>query len=247
MWTRRYDVAERLFDRAIAIDPTNVFPYLRMAEVYLLDSGTTTRALAFVASVASAVDSVRWLLEASVGTSWLRQRVLMPAYESSLDSQGPAVVGPTYYFANATRWEIRGDLSRARIYYDSARAVFLNRQLQQERLDSVGYRLNPAPDKVHMAYALAGLGRRQEAIRELQDWALRRAAVPDAHSGVEELELRARTYLKLGDHNAAIDDLGHLLSVPAPVSVPGLRLDPVWNPLRSNPRFQALLAKYEKP
>jgi hypothetical protein len=41
--------------------------------------------------------------------------------------------------------------------------------------------------------------------------------------------------------DAAIDQLGHLLSVPATVSVPSLRVDHTWDPLRENPRFEQLI------
>ena len=29
------------------------------------------------------------------------------------------------------------------------------------------------------------------------------------------------------------------------MSILALRIDPIWDPIRDNPRFQALLAKYE--
>ncbi len=49
----------------------------------------------------------------------------------------------------------------------------------------------------------------------------------------------------VGEYDAAIDQLERLLAVPSPTAVPMLRIDPAWDPLRDNPRFQALLAKYE--
>jgi hypothetical protein len=55
----------------------------------------------------------------------------------------------------------------------------------------------------------------------------------------------AQIHTMVGDHDAAIDLLDYLLSIPSWVSVPSLRLNPTWGPLRDNPRFQALLEKYE--
>ena len=55
--------------------------------------------------------------------------------------------------------------------------------------------------------------------------------------GVEDL---ARIYVMVGEYNAAIDQLGFLLS-RGELSIPLLQLDPTWNPLRVHPRFQKFL------
>jgi serine/threonine-protein kinase len=49
----------------------------------------------------------------------------------------------------------------------------------------------------------------------------------------------------VGEYDAAIDQLDVLLSIPSLISVPLLRVDPTWDPLRDHPRFLALLDKYE--
>jgi serine/threonine-protein kinase len=59
---------------------------------------------------------------------------------------------------------------------------------------------------------------------------------------VEDL---ARIYTMVGEYDTAIDRLETLLSVPSPTTVPMLRMDPTWDPLREHPRFQRLLAEYE--
>jgi hypothetical protein len=51
----------------------------------------------------------------------------------------------------------------------------------------------------------------------------------------------AQIYAMTGKLNAAVDQLEHLLSIPSAVSIPILRLDPIWNPLRAHPQFQRLL------
>jgi hypothetical protein len=49
----------------------------------------------------------------------------------------------------------------------------------------------------------------------------------------------------VGDYDAAIDLPDYLLSIPSWVSVPYLRLHPIWDPLRDHPRFQAMLEEHE--
>ena len=43
----------------------------------------------------------------------------------------------------------------------------------------------------------------------------------------------------------AIEKLDYLLSIPSLISAADLRFNPQWDPLRDDPRFQALLEKYE--
>jgi serine/threonine-protein kinase len=47
----------------------------------------------------------------------------------------------------------------------------------------------------------------------------------------------------VGEYEAAIDQLEYLLSVPSVITIPLLRVDPLWDPLRDHPRFQALLER----
>ena len=55
-------------------------------------------------------------------------------------------------------------------------------------------------------------------------------------------------YVQLGEADAALELIELLLAMPAgrEVSVPLLRLDPTFDPLRSDPRFEALLARFSR-
>ncbi len=48
----------------------------------------------------------------------------------------------------------------------------------------------------------------------------------------------------LGDVDSALPLLEHSLSARVGIPVLRLRLDPIWDPIRNDPRFEALLAKY---
>jgi hypothetical protein len=58
---------------------------------------------------------------------------------------------------------------------------------------------------------------------------------------------RAQILAQAGEVDAALDEIERILSRPAWFSVHTLRLDPLFDPLREHPRYQALLVKYGSP
>jgi class 3 adenylate cyclase len=50
---------------------------------------------------------------------------------------------------------------------------------------------------------------------------------------------------ELGEGEAAIRRLRHLLSIPSTISIARLKIDPVWDPIRNNPGFQQPFAGTE--
>jgi hypothetical protein len=51
----------------------------------------------------------------------------------------------------------------------------------------------------------------------------------------------AQVYVMVGEYDKAFDQIEYLLSIPGELSVPLLKLDPVWAPLRELPRFQKIV------
>jgi len=62
---------------------------------------------------------------------------------------------------------------------------------------------------------------------------------------LHRLEDLAVVYAMLGRSDEALAALERLLAGSGELTVNLLKLDPRWDPLRSNPGFQALLAKHE--
>ncbi len=95
----------------------------------------------------------------------------------------------------------------------------------------------------YLAMAYAELGRKSEAIREGK---LRVELLPisrDALSGPYHLEILSEIYVRFGEYDLALHHLEQLLAIPSRVTPVTLRLDPIWDPLRDDPRFMKLLAK----
>ncbi len=95
-----------------------------------------------------------------------------------------------------------------------------------------------------LAVAYAGLGRTSDAIREAQHAVEQMPFERDAFDGAEAVGNLAQVYAMTGDVARAVERLEILLSRPSRLTVAWLHLDPVWDPLRNDPRFQALLERY---
>jgi hypothetical protein len=59
--------------------------------------------------------------------------------------------------------------------------------------------------------------------------------------------VRAMILARVGETDTALPDVERALAGPSTVTAPLLRLLPYWDPIRSDPRFQALLVKYADP
>ena len=76
--------------------------------------------------------------------------------------------------------------------------------------------------------------------------ALRPVSV-DAFEGPGFTATLAEVYVAIGENGKAIELLDGLLSRPSDITVPILKLDPIYDGLRNDPAFQAILAKHEDP
>jgi serine/threonine-protein kinase len=234
---RDYARAEAVYDRAIVLAPDRIFPYFTKSRMYLSWTGRTERARAVLAEAqVVGVADQPLLLYARVVVE-IFDRKYVEALE--LLAKAPAVVEDQNRFIPAAQLsaEIHGFMQHrdvARAYYDSARA-FLAPKVQERPDDP---RLRSA-----LGIAYAGLGRKEEAIRDGQQAVELLPAATEAIRGYHRAWDLARIYTMVGEFEAAIGELEHLLSIPGYLTPAWLRSDPTWDPLRGHPRFRKLVRR----
>jgi eukaryotic-like serine/threonine-protein kinase len=139
--------------------------------------------------------------------------------------------------ARAQLYRLRGDSTHMRAAADSARTMA-----------TAALRTNPDIPyaRLNLAIADAYLGHHDDALAEIAaaSAAVQPGSAMDAFSVQYEL---AHIHLILGDRQGAADALVTAMHMPAKTrSIPMLRIDPTWTPLRSLPAFQRLVAE-DKP
>jgi tetratricopeptide (TPR) repeat protein len=134
--------------------------------------------------------------------------------------------------ALAETYALRGDQVRARAFADTARQEF-EQVLKTTPDDAQSHGL--------LGVALAHMGRKADAIREGEHGVALAPISRDAYGGpYNQLQL-VRIYILAGEQDKAIDTLEPLLKIPFYVSTGWLKVDPTFDPLRKNPRFQKLV------
>jgi tetratricopeptide (TPR) repeat protein len=136
-----------------------------------------------------------------------------------------------------------GDVAAARATYQKA---VQDIQREFEKVAPGSYVASELHAGLGRAYA--GLGEAASAIAEGQKAMAMHPTSTDAFEGPGREENMADIYALLGDADHAIPILKRLLQIPYGLAITPalLRLDPVWDQIRNDPRFQELAAE-KKP
>ncbi len=229
-----YADAEAYYDRSISLSPDASVAYLLKAWVNVTWLGDTKKCRSELQRVPS--QYYPW-----ADLTWLD--IYERNYQSALDRLNRTSVNAFEELVSVTPVaELKGlvyrfmnDPLRSHASFDSAR-IFLESEIKKRPDD---WRLHSA-----LGITCAGLGQHEVAVREAELAVQQLPMSLDAFFGVYPLEYLAQVYTIVGQYDAALDKLEFLLSLRAPkhITAPILRLDPMYDPLRNNPRFQALLA-----
>jgi TolB-like protein/Tfp pilus assembly protein PilF len=239
---RRFPEALRKFDQLLAITPGDM-DILAFKAAIAQAEGDLPRASALLAPLHPAADDTG-TVELQVYQAILERRPapVIPRLKEMLAKPDPALgynIGELRFFFGWAQ-EVAGDHATAQETWRQARSElepFLKEQ--PENYNLIG----------DLALTNACLGNKATAFKLIEQ---SMAAVPiekDALVGAGSLEFLARVAAQTGEPDRAIAALQKLLSIPytgltgMPLTPALLRLDPMWDPLRNDPRFQKLAAE----
>jgi TolB-like protein/Tfp pilus assembly protein PilF len=232
---RRYADEARTYDRALEIVPADSYTRILRAKI-ALDSRAdikpfqATLGTVFTEnpSLALDVDALLWALcerPAAIATRAL----------TNYPREGVAKNGVNYPYAYwqgaVARW--LGDSAKARAAFTAARSE-VEPIVEQQPDFAAALSLLGIID--------AGLDRKEEALREGRRACELLPISKDAVDGADLAINLAQIYAWTGEKDQAIEQIEALESVPNTLSYGLLKLHPYWDPLRSDPRFEKIVA-----
>lgn len=235
---RRYADMAAILDQAVALAPKDVTTRVQRATVDL-DWRADPKPLHDVMQAvladqpdAANVIAEKWLFLALCEhdtAAAARAYAALPAGDCGFDE---AVLFPHAWFEGLVA-RGRGDNAAAKAAFTAARAAAEKTVREQP---------GNGPPLCALGMIEAALGNRKPAIQ-----AGRRAVelVPvnkDAIDGVVLMEYLAVIYAVTGKKDAAFQQLEQVIKLPGYLSYGQLRLDPMWEPLRGDPRFEKIVA-----
>jgi len=227
-----FERADKLFDRAIEVAPNSISARAGKAMLAVDLKGDLSEIDKQLAQIQPAAGSDA---EGTIGRAYLLmlQRKFhdavailkqLPADVRSDDKPKEYLEGALYTFVN--------DKEHARSAFQRARSI-LEKAIQQGSDDASRHMM--------LGIVLAGLGEKSAAIAEGKRAMMLLPESRDALDGPKMTLALAQICAWTGENDAALDLLQRSLVTPAGVTVSSLKLNPIWDPLRSDPRFQALV------
>jgi len=138
----------------------------------------------------------------------------------------------------------KGIVARAKEDTVAAHAAFTAARAQQEAAVRAASTRQPdvASALSTMGMIDAGLGRKEEALREGRRAVELAPIAKDSTDGPQVLLHLALIYAWTGERDLAIEQLAIVSKIPNGPTYGMLRLDPVWDSLRDDPRFEKIVA-----
>jgi TolB-like protein/Tfp pilus assembly protein PilF len=241
MMMARYGDAESWLRRAMALDPHNFRAQMLLSAVIVYATGDIPRALAELQGDDLTSKSKR----TDLLTVQRKYQEALALLDGIPEKSGDLAIGRS--IARAELYRRMGDMARARPLYAQALPKLRARIESLHGIDRLSARDSLARTWENIATVELGLGHTGQGL----------VAVAKAQAIVEQglglygaslMEGNAALYAQAQRPDLAVPLLARALASPGIgrwYSPMMLRLDPDWDPIRDDPRFQALLKKYE--
>jgi serine/threonine-protein kinase len=265
-----WEEATRNLERAVELDPRNFFTLQQLAPTYhylrryAAEARTLDRALAIVPG-----DPLTRILRAEVALDWQADikpfQTVLATLIAEDPSVAPGVDHPNYALCERTAaaaarlltnyprdgvvtdygvnfphayWEgvvalWQGDPAKAQAAFTTARGeVEKTVEKQPDFAGALSF----------LGMIDAGLGRKDKALREGRRACELLPISKDALDGVSLAANLAKICAWIGEKDLAIEQIAAVERVPNDLSYGLLKLDPIWDPLRGDPRFEKIVA-----
>jgi serine/threonine-protein kinase len=233
---KNFETADKVFDRAIEAAPNSLSPRVEKAMLAIDWKGDLSMMERALAQAPSGTDP-----EGLVTFGRVQLLMLQRKFPEALAvlQQSPQAVHhddkPREYLEGAI-YTFSNDKEKARSAFGRARSIAEG---------AVRESPDDASRHVTLGLILAGLDQKETAIAEGKRAVELLPESQDAFDGPNTTLGLAKIYTWTGQPSQAFQLLEHSLNSPNGVTVPSLKLDPIWDPLRSDPRFQALIDRHD--
>ncbi len=235
----RYVEEKSVYDRMLTIDPYNAVTKAERAEVELnwhADTRPLHKAIVSIqatnpAGMPKIADE--WLMCA------LGERDA-DAAKNALVAFGENRPNPASDSVSLPRLFLEGVIARMIKDDAKARSTFIAARAEQEK--TVQAQPDYGPALCVLGLIDAGLGRKEEALREEQRAVELLPVEKDAINGPAMIKYSAMIAAWVGDNDRACEQLATAIRLPNSPSYGQLKLLPFWDPLRADPRFEEIVA-----
>jgi serine/threonine-protein kinase len=236
---RRYRNYEHTYDRLIELEPNKPLLFLQKAFSGLNGKADLTSYRAALETLPSSMKD-----DLIVVSSRFAYALADRDWATAKEILGTSTNAELYYF-NADTAVPRGCLEIWLAYVQNGHATieagFLTGREELNR--KVTAHAEDASLLSALAVIDSALGRRQEAIEEAKRAVAMLPVSKDAVEGPSLVYNLAAVYAATGEPTLAFAELSTSIQTPGGATYGTLKLDPAWDPIRNNPRFEKLLAE----
>jgi len=236
---RHYADAKSAWDRLLAITPDDVSAKAERAMVDFEWKGDTR-------PLHQMIDAIRATNPAAVQRIAERWNICAlaerdaAAANNALIASGENPIGLSSENVFFNRPFVEGVIARMTKDDAKARSAFTAARAEQEKI--VQAQPNYGPALCVLGLIDAGLGRKEEALREGRRAVELLPVEKDAPEGVDMVKYLAMIAAWIGDKDFACEQLAIAIRGPSSLSYGQLKLMPFWDPLRGDPRFEQIVA-----